>query len=128
MKPLEGANEECLRFLNLIMCSVCAPGQDRYVHADRPKRLIVCHDFCNHYFKACGLAKAHGRVISEYYAHGNDFCMARNFEVAPKNQKRCFKYYDYFSNGSNSTNAPGHTTFMVTLLSLLTVNHVIGLK
>ncbi|XP_074648904.1 uncharacterized protein LOC141904238 [Tubulanus polymorphus] len=87
VKPLQGASPACLRYLNYLMCYICAPDQNKFY---RRERLTVCEPFCDAFYNVCKSAILKGSVIRDLYDNGRKFCESRRFEVG--NDKRCFNH------------------------------------
>ena len=79
--PLEDGSEECLKHTNYLMCYVCAPNQDTFYEDER---LTVCEEFCDRWYAACKNAVWKGYIVEKLYKSGADFCEARKFFVASK--------------------------------------------
>ena len=88
VKPLKGASLECQRYINYLMCYICAPYQNVYYQGGN---LTVCEFFCNSLFDNCKTAILKGSVISELYKNGTKFCESRGFKVSKVNQF-CFDF------------------------------------
>ena len=79
VKPLQGASRACQRYVNYLMCYICAPDQNLFYQGER---LTVCEQFCDAWYDACGLAVLKGSVIRDLYSNGRQFCRSRRFKVA----------------------------------------------
>ena len=89
--PPDGASEKCRRYMNYLMCYVCAPNQNVF-YSFAQERLTVCEEFCNQWFDACGEAQLKGTKIQNAYKSGKEFCNARKFSVKEKDSRECFSY------------------------------------
>ena len=89
--PPDGAGERCRKYMNYLMCYVCAPNQNEF-YSFAQERLTVCEEFCNEWFDACGQARLKGTEIKKAYQTGKEFCDARKFSVKEKASKMCFSY------------------------------------
>ncbi|KAI0233083.1 hypothetical protein LSAT2_016654, partial [Lamellibrachia satsuma] len=87
VKPLQGAPRACQRYVNYLMCYICAPDQNLFYQGER---LTVCEQFCDAWYDACGLAVLKGSVIRDLYSNGRQFCLSRRFKVARTNG--CFNF------------------------------------
>ncbi|KAK2166669.1 hypothetical protein LSH36_37g16029 [Paralvinella palmiformis] len=87
VKPLKGASPACQRYINYLMCYICAPNQNVFYQKER---LTVCGDFCDRWYGACKKAILKGSIIGELYESGSEFCRSRRFLVSKEN---CF-YFD----------------------------------
>ena len=79
VKPLQGASPACQRYVNYLMCYICAPDQNLFYQGER---LTVCEQFCDAWYEACGLAVLKGSIIRDLYPNGRQFCRSRRFKVA----------------------------------------------
>ena len=86
MKPLKGASVECQKYINYLMCYICAPNQNIFY---RQERLTVCVDFCDKLYDACRSAILKGSIIGKLYESGEEFCHSRRFQVETKD---CFSF------------------------------------
>lgn len=86
VKPLKGASPVCLKYINYLMCYICAPNQNIFY---KRERLTVCEEFCNVLYKACGSAILKGSLIGKLYRSGEEFCDSRRFIVS---QESCFTF------------------------------------
>ena len=88
MKPLIGSSSECQRYINYLMCYICAPNQNTFYMM---RVFWVCQSFCDRLFAACRTAELKGTVIAELYNDGTSFCTSRRFNVSTDATK-CFFY------------------------------------
>ena len=79
MKPLKGASLDCQKYVNYLMCYICAPSQNVFYSRER---LTVCESFCDSWYDACSSAILKGSVIRDLYNDGREFCDSRSFEVS----------------------------------------------
>lgn len=79
LRPLPGANRECLAYLNMLICYICAPNQFRFYSRER---LTVCASFCSDLYRACLDAVLKGSPIKTLYRDGISFCQSRGFSVS----------------------------------------------
>lgn len=86
VKPLKGASVQCQRFINYLMCYICAPNQNTFYQKER---LTVCESFCHSFYEACLGAFLKGNRIVELYPNGREFCISRRFLVGSSN---CFSF------------------------------------
>ncbi len=86
MKPLKGASVECQKYINYLMCYICAPNQNLFY---RQERLTVCVEFCDKLYDACRSAILKGSIIGNLYSDGRGFCLSRRFQV---DATRCFSF------------------------------------
>ena len=86
VKPLQGASLACQKYVNYLMCYICAPNQNVFY---RSEELTVCEEFCDAWFEACASAILKGSVISHLYGSGREFCESRRFIVKTKG---CFNF------------------------------------
>lgn len=86
VKPLKGASVQCQRFINYLMCYICAPNQNTFYQKER---LTVCESFCDSFYEACLGASLKGNQIVELYPNGKEFCISRRFLVGSSN---CFRF------------------------------------
>lgn len=89
VKPLQGASKNCQRYMNFLMCYICAPNQNLFYSGGQ---LSVCNDFCDKFYEACSSAILKGYVISELYSNGYAFCKSRQYRVGSYTDIRCFRY------------------------------------
>jgi hypothetical protein len=80
--PLKEASEDCSKHTRYLMCYVCAPNQDTFYEKER---LTVCEEFCDRWYASCKSAIWKGYIVESLYKSGADFCAARKFLVASKN-------------------------------------------
>lgn len=101
--PPDGASDRCRKYMNYLMCYVCAPNQNVF-YSIAQERLTVCEEFCNDWFDACGEALLKGTKIKNVYDSGKEFCDARKFSVKEKASKKCFSYDENGDASSSATN------------------------
>ena len=89
VKPLIGSSELCQKYLNNLMCYICAPNQFKFYGKER---LTVCIEYCDKMYNACGDAILKGSRINNIYTSGEDFCKNRRYNVDVKNRDKCFYY------------------------------------
>ena len=97
VKPLKGASPACQKYINYLMCYICAPNQNIYYQKER---LTVCREFCDSLYEACNSAVLKGSVIHELYNSGEEFCISRRFKVS---EERCFTFDVTLDSSSLST-------------------------
>lgn len=86
VKPLQGASPTCLKYINYLMCYICAPNQNIFY---KRERLTVCGEFCDILYEACGSAILKGSLIGKLYGSGTEFCESRRFIVSVET---CFTF------------------------------------
>ena len=86
VKPLKGASVECQKYINYLMCYICAPYQNLFYQWER---MTVCESFCDSLYAKCKDAILKGSIISQLYDNGTDFCESRSFLV---NTTGCFDF------------------------------------
>ena len=86
VKPLKGAKLSCQKYLNYLMCYICAPNQHMFYQNER---LTVCEDFCDKFYQVCDTAILKGSPIKDLYSSGDEFCRSRRFLVSNSN---CFNF------------------------------------
>ena len=117
VKPLQGASVACQKYINYLMCYICAPYQ--YLFYKR-ERLTVCGEFCDSLFHACSTAILKGSVIKELYDNGKSFCESRRFEVdTSKDATNCFKFDSKLDTSTSSTLSSN--SLLAVLLTMLSV-------
>ena len=79
--PLNAASEECSKHTSYLMCYVCAPNQETFYEDER---LTVCEEFCDRWYASCENAIWKGYTVKNLYKSGAEFCDARKFLVASK--------------------------------------------
>lgn len=89
---LQDSSSECSKHTTYLMCYVCAPNQNTFY---RDETLTVCAEFCERWFTACINAKWKGFAIRSLYSSGREFCEARKFLIASKNDKRPESCYTF---------------------------------
>ena len=91
VKPLKGASLECQKYVNYLMCYICAPNQNIFY---RQERLTVCESFCDALYDSCNSAILKGSVIRNLYSSGKEFCQSRRFQVPDADQAEtgCFTF------------------------------------
>ena len=109
VKPLKGASVECQRYINYLMCYICAPNQNIFY---KRERLTVCESFCDSLYNVCGSAILKGSVIRDLYPGGREFCLSRSFEV---DSALCFTF-DVKLDTSSSDRLPQINLFALLLL------------
>ena len=97
---LMAANEACRKYTNYLMCYVCAPNQETFYHDET---LTVCNEFCNRWHGACRDALWKEFTVASLYNNGSEFCRARKFVVAAKDDKRtgCFTFASSENSGGS---------------------------
>ena len=118
MKPLKGASVECQKYINYLMCYICAPNQNLFY---RQERLTVCVEFCDKLYDACQTAILKGSIIGKLYENGKEFCLSRRFQVE-EGSDTCFKFDEKLDTSSSSdVHGSGSILLLVTavLLSVL---------
>ena len=113
--PLKAASEECSKHTAYLMCYVCAPNQDTFYEEER---LTVCEEFCDRWYTSCGNAMWKGYPVRNLYKTGREFCEARKFLVASKDDKTTGCYT--FTLQENSA-VVVNTSFKLTWFFALTV-------
>ena len=111
VKPLKGASLSCQKYVNYLMCYICAPNQNIFY---KRERLTVCESFCDSLYDACNSAILKGSVIRNLYSSGREFCQSRRFEVATTG---CFTF-DVSLDTSGSQNITGNVAFILSLFGL----------
>ena len=89
VKPLIGSSEICQKYLNNLMCYICAPNQFKFYGKER---LTVCTQFCDKMYDACAEAILKGSKINEIYSNGEEFCKSRRYNTGDIKQDNCFSY------------------------------------
>ncbi|XP_022085033.1 uncharacterized protein LOC110976240 [Acanthaster planci] len=97
VKPLKGATLPCQRYINYLICYICAPTQYEFYLR---QRLTVCEEFCDLIFDRCKDAILKGSKIGELYKNGTNFCRSRRFEVAPYSSGKCFYFNETMDTSS----------------------------
>lgn len=87
VKPLIGSSIKCQKYLNNLMCYICAPNQFKFYGKER---LTVCLEYCNLMYEACSDAILKGAKIREIYENGEDFCESRRYNIDQLEKDRCF--------------------------------------
>jgi hypothetical protein len=87
VKPLIGSSELCQKYLNYLMCYICAPNQFKFYGKER---LTVCLEYCDKMYQACAEAILKGSKINEIYMNGQEFCESRRYNVDKTNKEDCF--------------------------------------
>ena len=111
MKPLQGASVSCQKYINYLMCYICAPNQNIFY---KKERLRVCEEYCDRLYDACNTAILKGSVIRELYANGQEFCKSRRFEVSTLN---CFTFDQTLD--TSSAEGVNHSVCLILILALL---------
>jgi hypothetical protein len=89
VKPLIGSSELCQKYLNNLMCYICAPNQFKFYGKER---LTVCSQYCDKMYDACGEAILKGSKINEIYSNGEEFCKSRRYNIDDIKKDKCFHY------------------------------------
>jgi len=89
VKPLIGSSELCQKYINNLMCYICAPNQFKFYGKER---LTVCSQFCDKMYDACGEAILKGSKINEIYSNGEEFCKSRRYNIDDIKKDKCFHY------------------------------------
>lgn len=89
VKPLPGASKACMKYMNYLMCYICAPNQNIFYSRER---LTVCEEFCNGFYDACKSAILKGSIIRDLYSNGTQFCHSRSYEVSTVSKQNCFTF------------------------------------
>lgn len=113
VKPLIGASVQCQRFINYLMCYICAPNQNTFYQKER---LTVCESFCHSFYEACLGASLKGNRIVELYPNGTEFCISRRFRVGSSN---CFSFDVSLDTKASSGRSTKDPTLALLLPSLL---------
>ena len=116
VKPLQGASEDCQRYMNYLMCYICAPNQNLFYSGGE---LSVCNDFCDKFYEACSSAILKGYVISELYNSGYDFCKSRQYRVGSYTDIRCFRYSDFTVRSSSDRARSGASSRLLLIFLVL---------
>lgn len=87
VKPLIGSSIKCQKYLNNLMCYICAPNQFKFYGKER---LTVCLEYCNLMYDACSDAILKGAKIREIYENGEEFCESRRYNIDQLEKDRCF--------------------------------------
>ena len=115
MKPLKGASVECQKYINYLMCYICAPNQNLFY---REERLTVCVEFCDKLYDACKNAFLKGSVIHKLYQTGTAFCLSRRFQVEAGTDT-CFRFDEKLDTSSSSdVHGNGSLLLLVTTVAL----------
>ena len=121
VKPLKGASQGCQKYINYLMCYICAPDQNLFYQNER---LTVCKGFCDNLFDACGSAILKGSVIRDLYSSGEQFCKSRRFLVAETHG--CFSFDDP-DWGTSSGGGQSYNPLLILLsLVFLCGPHLVG--
>ncbi len=110
VKPLKGASQHCQKYINYLMCYICAPNQNTFYSKER---LTVCLEFCDKLYDACKSATLKGSIIGKLYPGGREFCESRRFQVATEH---CFIFDEKLDTSHGTTNVA--SKIIVTLLLL----------
>jgi hypothetical protein len=114
VKPLIGSSELCQKYLNNLMCYICAPNQFKFYGKER---LTVCLEYCDQMYNACGDAILKGSRINNIYTSGEDFCKNRRYNVDRRNKDNCFYYeIDHKINGDNRIAFENINLFLLTIM------------
>ena len=98
VKALQSSTPACQKYINYLICYICAPTQyEFYVR----QRLMVCREFCDLIFDNCKRAILKGSEIGELYKNGTHFCKSRRFEVTPLSSGGCFYFNDTMDTSSD---------------------------
>ena len=89
VKPLIGSSELCQKYVNNLLCYICAPNQFKFYGKER---LTVCRQYCDKMYSACGEAILKGSRINEIYSNGQEFCQSRRYLVEDLEDDNCFSY------------------------------------
>ncbi|XP_038064149.1 uncharacterized protein LOC119734691 [Patiria miniata] len=100
VKPLQGATLPCQKYINYLICYICAPTQYKFYLW---QRLTVCEEFCDLIFDRCKDAILKGSAIGELYKNGTNFCKSRRFEVAPYSSGKCFYFNETMDTSSTGS-------------------------
>ena len=84
-----GSSEICQKYLNNLMCYICAPNQFKFYGKER---LTVCSQYCDKMYDACGEAILKGSKINEIYSNGEEFCKSRRYNIDDIKKDKCFHY------------------------------------
>ncbi|CAF0755138.1 unnamed protein product [Brachionus calyciflorus] len=87
VKPLIGSSVKCQKYLNNLMCYICAPNQFKFYGKER---LTVCREYCDEMYDACGDAILKGAKIKEIYDNGEKFCESRRYNIDVLDRDQCF--------------------------------------
>lgn len=112
VKPLKGASPACQKYINYLMCYICAPNQNIYYQNER---LTVCRGFCDALYEACNSAVLKGSVISDLYSSGKEFCISRRFRVEDSS---CFTFDVRLDPTSSSPTINSSLGWLPTFLSV----------
>ena len=112
VKPLQGASLSCQKYMNYLMCYICAPFQNIFYQGER---LTVCEDMCDALYGACKSAIFKGSVIRDLYSNGVQFCRSLRFSVA---KTSCFQF-DASWSMSDSHPANDPNSFLITVLVIV---------
>ncbi|CAH1794236.1 unnamed protein product [Owenia fusiformis] len=115
VKPLQGASEECQRYVNYVMCYMCSPNQYLFYSKER---LTVCEEFCDKWYEACKTAILKGSRFEELYQNGREFCEKRRFIIDAEENGRCFTFSDTLARSSGKKISPNPLLFVASFLLL----------
>lgn len=87
VKPLIGSSIKCQKYLNNLMCYICAPNQFKFYGKER---LTVCLEYCDLMYEACSDAILKGAKIREIYENGEEFCESRRYNIDRFEKDQCF--------------------------------------
>lgn len=118
VKPLIGSSVLCQKYVNYLMCYICAPVQFKFYGKER---LTVCEEYCDRMYDACGSAILKGSRIKEIYRNGTEFCISQRYIVDKLERDNCF-YYDVESAMISSSLSIHSTSFILPVLLLIYKN------
>lgn len=119
VKPLKGASPRCQRFINYLMCYICAPNQNLFYQKER---LTVCRRFCDSLYDACQAAILKGNRIVELYPSGREFCISRRFLVGESN---CFSFDVALDTRANAVRSTDTSALVVLMPAFVLLYYLI---
>ncbi len=114
VKTLIGSSELCQKYLNYLMCYICAPNQFKFYGKER---LTVCLEYCDNMYQACAEAILKGSKINEIYMNGQEFCESRRYNVEKVNREKCF-FFDIQSDALNSCLKSTHSNYVLLIFNI----------
>ena len=112
VKPLKGASQQCQKYINYLMCYICAPNQNLFYSKER---LTVCLEFCDKLYSACSSATLKGSIIGTLYPDGRAFCESRRFQVSTQ---RCFTFDEKLDTSNASFTRGDHRIVTLALIAI----------
>ena len=123
VKALQGSTRACQKYINYLICYICAPTQYEFYLR---QRLWVCEEFCDLIFDNCKDAILKGSRIGELYKNGTHFCESRRFEVAPYSSGKCFYFNETMDTSSDGVAIHSITVWrlMTSLILIMTIANI----